>query len=461
MNRNYQEFYWHKLDNAAKIYSCVSTDAITNVFRFSAMLTEPVQKDVLQRALETALDELPAFKVKMRRGLFWYYFETNFAAPIVREERTFPCSRIDKSTNNCYLFRMTYIGCHIHFEVFHALTDGNGAVIFFKTVLYHYLRELYPEQIPSGLHVYQDLTSLRALEENSFAKYVRKTPDMIRKAEKAFHIDGVKMFRGEMRVIHAACSAREVIRLAKEMGVTLTVYLAGLMAYSIYTQAQRHSRSRGPIIINVPINLRNLYDSDTVRNFFACINLRFDPDKFPLSPGDDLFAFFVQETARQMKEGQSQEALSTQFSQNVKAEQNIFLRIVPLFLKNPVLQYMFRRNEKGQTCTVSNMGRIELPEEMRPFFRRFEVALSATPAQPVKLGLVSYGDTLTCSFGSRIEETDIQRFFLRFLREKGVEFTIGCNEVTENEAMQQMPDEDRESSGEVSPVRREAGDAGQ
>ena len=447
MNRNYQEFYWHKLDNAAKIYSRVSSDAITNVFRFSAMLTEPVQKEALERALLAALEELPAFKVKMRRGLFWYYFETNFAAPVVRQERAFPCSKIDKSTNNCYLFRMTYLGCHIHFEVFHALADGNGAAIFFKTVLYHYLRELYPEKIPAGLRLYQDLSSLRALEENSFAKYVTKTPDMIRKAEKAFHIDGVKMFRGEMRVIEAYCSVRDVIRLAKEKEVTLTAYLAGLMAYSIYTQCQRHSRSRGPIILNVPINLRNLYDSNTVRNFFACINLRFEPEKFPLVSGDDLFTFFVQETARQMKRGQTQEALSTQFSQNVKAEQNIFLRFVPLFIKNPVLKYMFRRNEKGQTGTVSNMGRIDLPEEMRPFFKRFEVVLSATPAQPIKLGLVSYGDTLACSFSSRIEENDVQRFFLRFLRDQGVEITIGCNEVTENETMQQMPDEDRESSG--------------
>lgn len=441
MNRNYQEYYWHTLDNAAKLYSCVSTDAITNVFRISAMLTEPVQPEVLERALNATLDELPFFRVKMRKGLFWYYFETNFAKPLVREDRTFPCTRMERTANNCYLFRMVYLGCHVHFEVFHALADGNGAIIFLKSVLYHYLRELYPEQIPSGLHLYQDHSSFKAMEENSFAQYVRHTPDMIRKAERSYHVDGVRMFRGEMRTIQGYCSAKAVVKLAKEKGVTLTAYLAGLTAYAIYTQNQRHSRNHQPIIINVPINLRNLYDSDTIRNFFACINLRFNVESFSLLSAESLFDFFVQEAARQLKEGQTPEALSVQFSQNVKAEQNPLLRVVPLVLKNPVLRHMFRRNEKGQTCTVSNMGRVELPEEMQPFFKRFEVILPATPSQPIKLGLVSYGDVLACSFSSRIEETDIQRFFLRFLQERGVEITVGCNEVTENEILQQMPDE--------------------
>ena len=123
------------------------------------------------------------------------------------------------------------------------------------------------------------------------------------------------------------------------------------------------------------------------------------------------------------------------------SKQHLLLRAVPLVLKNPVLRYMFRRNEKGQTCTVSNLGRVELPEQMRPFVRRVEVVLSATPSQPVKLGLVSYGDLLACSFSSRIEETDIQRFFFRFLREQGANITVGCNEVTEDDVLQQMPSE--------------------
>ena len=51
MNENYREYYWHTLDNAAKLYSCVSTENISNVFRISAMLSEPVQPEILYQAL--------------------------------------------------------------------------------------------------------------------------------------------------------------------------------------------------------------------------------------------------------------------------------------------------------------------------------------------------------------------------------------------------------------------------
>ena len=71
MNENYQEYYWHTLDNAAKLYSSVSTENITNVFRISAMLSEEVQPEILQEALEKTLEEIPFFRVKMRKGFFW------------------------------------------------------------------------------------------------------------------------------------------------------------------------------------------------------------------------------------------------------------------------------------------------------------------------------------------------------------------------------------------------------
>ena len=131
---------------------------------------------------------------------------------------------------------------------------------------------------------------------------------------------------------------------------------------------------------------------------------------------------------RQLLEGQKTERLSEQMARNVTAERNPAMRAVPLFLKNPVLNYMFLRNEKGQTSTVSNMGRITLPEELQPFVRRLEVLVPATYSQNIKLGLVSCGDVLACSFTSRIEETDVQRFFFRFLREQGLDIRLGCNE---------------------------------
>jgi len=426
VNENYQEYYWHTLDNAAKLYSCVSTENITNVFRISVKLAEEIQPEILQTALEETLEEIPFFRVKMRKGFFWYYFETNFTKPRVQEDESLPCSPMDRSKNKGYLFRLYYHSCHIHFEVFHALTDGNGAVIFLQTLLYRYLRGLYPDKIPSGLTVRQDTPSLKAMEENSFMHHTSapKGSGIPAKVVKAFHIDGVRTFRGGMKIIQGFCSAKKAVSLARSEGVTLTVYLTALLAYSIYSQNYQYGRRDKPIVINVPINLRNLYGSSTMRNFFACVNLSFQPVEENLP-----FRSFLEETMKQMQDGQKEEKLAEQISRNVTAERNPAMRAVPLFLKNPVLNYMFLRNEKGQTCTVSNMGRIVLPQDLAPFVQRMEVIIPATYNQNVKLGLVSCGDVLACSFSSRIEEKDIQRFFFRFLREQGLELSLGCNET--------------------------------
>ncbi|MCI9456356.1 MAG: hypothetical protein HFE44_05170 [Oscillospiraceae bacterium] len=425
MNENYREYYWHTLDNAAKLYSCVSTENISNVFRISAMLSEPVQPEILYQALEETLEEIPFFRVKMRKGFFWYYFESNFSKPLLREDNSLPCTPMDRSSNRGYLFRLSYLDRHIHFEVFHALADGNGAIIFLQTLLCRYLHALYPQAVPSGLSIRQDSPSLKAMEENSFAHHTSepKGSGIPAKVVKAFHIDGVRTFRGGMKVIQGFCSASKAVKLARAEGATLTAYLTALFAFSVYAQSYQYSRRDKPLIINVPINLRNLYESSTMRNFFACVNLEFRPaaENIP-------FRSFLEEAVRQLQEGQKTERLSEQMARNVTAERNPAMRAVPLFLKNPVLNYMFLRNEKGQTSTVSNMGRITLPEELQPFVRRLEVLVPATYSQNIKLGLVSCGDVLACSFTSRIEETDVQRFFFRFLREQGLDIRLGCNE---------------------------------
>lgn len=60
-------------------------------------------------------------------------------------EDTYPCLYINPYTNNEYLFRVTYYQKRINLEVFHVLTDGNGALIFLKELTYQYLRYKYPE----------------------------------------------------------------------------------------------------------------------------------------------------------------------------------------------------------------------------------------------------------------------------------------------------------------------------
>ena len=139
-----KQISWSRLDNTAKLFPAISGEHAANVFRLWADLEEDIHPKALQEAVEQALKDLPAFAVKMRRGVFWYYFEQNPAKPVVREEFCPPCFRIELRRNRGFLFRITYYQRRVNLEVFHALTDGNGALYFLHHILFYYLKQVCP-----------------------------------------------------------------------------------------------------------------------------------------------------------------------------------------------------------------------------------------------------------------------------------------------------------------------------
>ena len=140
---------WRRLDNTAKLFAAVSGEDLSSVFRISAVLKEKVDPELLQRALVRTLLEFENFRVKLRKGFFWYYFETNNRNPGVEEEQSAPCRFIDPHRGARFPFRVSYYGCRINFEVFHGLTDGLGALRFASRLTEHYL-ELVKKAVATG-----------------------------------------------------------------------------------------------------------------------------------------------------------------------------------------------------------------------------------------------------------------------------------------------------------------------
>ena len=113
---------WDKLDNTAHLFPSIAGESMTNVYRISVTLKEEVQVEFLQRALDMILPKFDGFNLRMRTGVFWYYFEENGKkAPKVTEEAMFPCRFIRQNKNRNYLFRVTYYKSLIKW---HSQTDG-------------------------------------------------------------------------------------------------------------------------------------------------------------------------------------------------------------------------------------------------------------------------------------------------------------------------------------------------
>lgn len=416
-----EQLAWDKLDNTANLFPVIATEDMTNVYRISVTLTEEIDRVLLQEALNRILPQFSVFRMRLRMGVFWYYFEENTRpAPVVREEYSHPGAYIDKSRNNHYMFRVTYYQCRINLEVFHALADGAGGITFLKELVYQYLRLKYPDilkvdkdKISSG--VFLD-------KEDSYVKNFKKGHGKVYKSEKALTLQGEKLPKGEMGVVHGYMPVEQLKAASKKYGVTINQYLVGTFVYAVYREYLKESPSKVPIRCCVPVNLRPYYDSHTLKNFFAMVFATFRPEKEQYS-----FEEVLNIVAQDLKEQITLENLNNIMSYNVSNEKNWILRAVPLVIKNFVMKRVYGASARATSATVTNIGNIELKEPYRQYVEHFYVTLSMSKGQNMKGGICSYDGILTFTFSSVLVDLSIQKRFFQTIAKDGVSVAIESN----------------------------------
>ncbi|MDE5777982.1 MAG: hypothetical protein K2I10_05680 [Lachnospiraceae bacterium] len=414
---------WDKLDNTANLFPVIANEDMTNVYRISVTLSEEVDRVVLQEALNRVLPQFLIFRMRLRMGFFWYYFEENTRpAPIVREEYSSPGAYIDKSRNNHYMFRVTYYKCRINLEVFHALTDGAGGIIFLKELIYQYLRLKHPEimktekdKISSGIFLDK---------EDSYVKNFKKSHEKVYKSERALCLTGEKLPKGEMGVVHGYFPVDQLKAAAKKYGVTINQYLVGMFVYCIYKEYLKEQPSKLPISCCVPVNLRPYYDSHTMKNFFAMVSANFKPEKEQYS-----LVEVMDIVSADLKRQITPENLNNILSYNVSNEKNWILRAVPLFIKSLALKFVYGTSARATSATVTNIGNIELKEPYRRYVEHFYTTLSMSKGQNIKGGICSYNGTLVFTFSSVLLDLSIQKRFFQLIAKDGVSVAVESNGV--------------------------------
>ncbi len=417
-----KELRWDKLDNTANLFPVIVSESVSNVFRISATLKEDVDPELLQKALNKVLPYFDVFKMKLKKGMFWYYFETNRKpTPKVLHEDTYPCLYINPYTNNEYLFRVTYHEKRVNLEVFHVLTDGNGAFMFLKEIVYQYLRLKYPELRVHG-NMLQSDTSLD--REDSYLDNYRKSAKKAYKTEKAVIVKGTKLPVNHFGIIHGYINLSEIKKVSKERGLTINQYLVGNFVWAVYKGYLKSQPSDKPISACVPVNLRSYFNSDTTKNFFAVVTAVFKPEKESYTYEE------VLDIVKKSLESQiTRENLERLFSYNVSNEKNWVLRAFPLFLKNLGMKIVYKTSARANTSTLTNLGVVSVPEEYKDYIERFHAILSMSKGQNIKGAVCSFGDELVFTFSSAIRETSIQKEFFRRLVADGITTSIETNGV--------------------------------
>ena len=421
-----RKLLWMPLDNAAKIYPAARSRSWSNVFRLSATMCDEVDKDVLSRALAVTVRRFPSISAKLGTGLFWYYLEELKTPPAIMEESPSPTMRMrGKDMKKCALRVLVY-GRRIAVEFFHSIADGNSGLVFLKTLLAEYVEQKYCVTVPAESGILDRREPPKQSElEDCFLKYRGKVPAS-RAQKTAYHLRGTKELGGFVHLTNFIASVSDARALAKSFGVSVTSLLtAALMAACLNIQAEqiRHIKRRRPVKILVPVDLRRLFPSDSLRNFVLYVTPEIDARMGSYDLCE--LATLVQ---HQMHLRVTQKELAAAVATNVQSEKNPLIKIAPLFLKNVVMKMVFKAVGERKSClTFSNLGAVSLPEEMKPYIERFDFVLSVPATSPSNCSAISYGDTLCVSFVRSISEPRLEAEFHAVLRKAGLRMRVESN----------------------------------
>lgn len=416
---------WSRLDNAAKIFPANSRKSDTKVFRFSCELIDKIDKDILQQALDITLESFPLYQSVIKKGLFWYYFEKSDFEALVTEENLPPCSTLYDKNNKTLLFRVMFYRRRISFEVYHALADGTGAIQFFKTMIFHYISIKYRDDLQGKEPILDVGASKTEKLDDSFQKYYKNEKILTkRKAVKAYRIRGMKIPEYRLSVIEGVMPLDKVLTKAKEYNASITVFLTGILMCAINEEIPLRLKKK-PVVVSIPVDLRNYYSSMTARNFFGIMNVDYD-----FSNGSHDLAEVIGVLKNKFNENLTPESLGRRINKLASLENNYLLRLIPLVIKNLILKIAYTLADSSYTSTLSNVGIINMPEDIKPYINSFDVFVSTSKIQAC---VCSFENTLRVSFTSAFASTEIQRRFFKSLTDMGIPVTIESNIINEEE----------------------------
>jgi NRPS condensation-like uncharacterized protein len=410
--------FWLRLDNAAKIYPAVQNEELTAVFRLSCVLRDRIKIKPLLSAIRRIENRFPYYKVKPKKGFFWYYLDFHDEPIPLAPDLAIPCRAFKKDE---LIFRILVKGFRVSVEFSHILTDGGGAFEFLKTLMLTYFEEC-------GLASKGGASSIKLEEapseeefEDGFSKYFQRDLPSPAKKPKAFHLPFRLNDPPRFGVLLAKLNLDQLSVKAKAHNASITEYLVAVYLYALQeiylTSVSRKRRMKRRIFrVQVPVNLRKIYGSATMRNFSLFVTPEID-----LSLGLYSFDEIIKTVHHLMQLETDRKLISKIIARNVGAERNIWLKNTPLFIKSLILSLSYSTAGTSlYSGVITNLGKVSLGESDKLI--DYFVFIPPPPNKSLKVncGVLGFGSSLVMSFGNISRSRELELIFFRFLVSQGI-----------------------------------------
>ena len=418
---------WYRLDNAALIFPAIIRKNWNNVFRVSATLKEPVDPETLNRAIEELKPRFPTCFVRLKTGFFWYYLETISKAPKAQQDFAYPLTHMTRRELKTCCVRFLYYENRIAVEVFHSVTDGTGGLVLLKNLTARYLALKYGTEIPAEESVVDIHEKPRTEEIRDCFQYCGADHSLSRAEDTAYHLSGTPETNRFRNIITGILPTDKLVEKAHEQGVTVTAYLASVLAEAVAEKQKAEGRTgkkARPVKITIPVNLRRTFGMDTLRNFTLTVNLGFDPRL-----GEHTHEQICSLMGHLLAAETAPQRMAGRVAKNVGQQNMLLLRLVPLPIKRICMRTVYALSGEKKGClNLSNMGVVRVPDAMAPMVERFEFIIGVQYSYPNNCSVVTYGGKTYISMIRGITETELERLFFSRLVELGIPVEIESNQ---------------------------------
>jgi len=400
---------WYTLDDAAKIYPLSMKQNQMAVFRLSVYLKETVVPELLQIALTFTIKRFPSFATTVKKGFFWHYLDTAKRRYAVQPETGIPCQPLNLSHSSSQSFRVLWYQNRISVEFFHALTDGTGGMSFLKALTAEYLRLNGVDSNEEGI-LKRDDTPTAEETENSFSRARAMDQKSGFVDAPATQMSGRLSRVKPCRVLHFCMDAARLKQAAKERSVTVTTYILSKM---FLAGKAATDEMNGEINIQVPVNMRKFYPSETVRNFALYCGIR-----LPIQKIADT-SVMTQEITEQLVSKASLDAMNEMMSTTRKMVRA--LSYIPLAIKVPVARIVYGFLGDGIfSNTLSNLGVVTMPDGYADHIESMDFVLGTAITNRAGCSMVTFGNTATLSIAKFTADPSFEEAMFRLLSEDGV-----------------------------------------
>jgi NRPS condensation-like uncharacterized protein len=173
----------------------------------------------------------------------------------------------------------------------------------------------------------------------------------------------------------------------------------------------RHGKEK-PVRIMVPIDLRRLFPSRTLRNFTLYAMPTLEPQDHH-KPLEELLHSF----SRQIKMQMEKSTLSSIMSYNVNMQRSWYFQMIPLAIKRAILRLVCQFfGESNSSITVTNLGNVCLPQEMTDYISHMDVVLTPRIRSPYNCAVLSYNGILTINISRFPQKTELEAVFAQKLQ---------------------------------------------